>query len=65
VEKSGKQLRTYLQLQFRDSYNRLIEGRTWDIPQPEERNWQSGQPVKVFFDRSNPNVFTVDLTRSA
>lgn len=65
MENSGKQLRTYLHLQFRDNYNRLIEGRTWDLPQPEGRNWESGKPVRVYFDPANSNVFTVDLTRSA
>jgi hypothetical protein len=65
VENTGKQFRTYLQLEFRDNFNRRIEGRTWDLPQPEERHWQSGKPVRVYYDPSNSNVFTVDLTRSA
>ena len=65
VENSGKQLRTYLHLEFRDNYNRLIEGRTWDLPQPEERNWQSGKSVQVYFDPSDSNVFTVDLNQAA
>ena len=65
VENSGKQLRTYLHLEFRDNYNRLIEGRTWDLPQPEERKWQSGKAVRVYFDPANSSIFTVDLTRTA
>ena len=61
---SGKQVRTFLKLEFSDNRGRLVQGRTWDLSRAEEDAWNEGMPVQVFYSSTNPDQFTVSLDRS-
>ena len=57
----GRTKRYYLVFTFRDSHAHETTGRTWSLRPGQQKNWDQGDPIQVWYNPANTRQFTVDL----